>query len=195
MPVKDTQEQARPISTSATLVEVAPLPLDSLLSPHDSEKGEFEVAPAISPGPRESETEFNEVTLDDDPRFSTVPLTAYRNGTSGSSFELQMGRRRSSSIIISENDSSSTKHSLHKKSLSESSVLSGNNLPFILARLDAQKALDAHDPKSHRISVDGQLKLKEEFVRLQSGRLEEVENAAHATIDWGMLLISRHACA
>ncbi|KAJ3553707.1 hypothetical protein NM688_g3469 [Phlebia brevispora] len=134
--------------------------------------------------PREPETRFSvresvaasDVT-DDDTRFSTVPLSA---------------RQSLDPVHISDDDAQSLKTSeshekretldgnelirlvhtnrTHKKTASTSTIMSGNNVPFILSHLEG-------DEESRRKSLDGAEKLKQEFGHKQAS--EEAES-----VDW-----------
>jgi len=53
----------------------------------------------------------------------------------------------------------------------------------MLARLDIKKSQEENSPVVQRLSVDGQLKLQEEFVRLQNEEEEKLKS--HEAIDWG----------
>jgi hypothetical protein len=172
MSANDSPEHITAAASASTMKP--PSPLDSLLSPlfqgfHESLAAEIEV---------------NDVVLDDDSRFSTVPLSALSVDdmsvtATRSSFQVAESIRRRT---VSPDFPFPPKIGEHKKSGSNSTVRSIRNLPFILARLDIQRAEGA-DPKAHRSSVDGQQRLQEEFARLQNQRKEE-ENAADS-IDWG----------
>jgi hypothetical protein len=185
---------ALPDTGSASASENGSSPLDSLLSPH---KLAFDNHPPL----RESvaESELRDVGLDDESDFSMVPLSARQStasigsNTSIKSTATQVGkenRRRTTALSMSPSESSTLAKSLHKKSESTSSdkSVTGNNTPFILARLESQKEQEEHDLKQHRASVDGQQKLQEEFVRMQNDIKEEDEenNVASKGIDWGM---------
>lgn len=165
-------------SPTVGLLSSPVVPLDSLLSPQ-AEDFEQRVPERDSI----AESDFNDVALDDDSRFSTVALSERQSviedtlpGTEDDTKE------RSASPPLTSSDP--FKPTSHKKSASTTTIRSVGNLPFILARLDIQKA---QDDTSRRVSIDGQHKIHEEFVRLQKGKEEEEENAVNAAIDWGTL--------
>jgi hypothetical protein len=155
------------LAASGTTVTITS-PLDLLLSPPPTAIN-FNDHVAI----RESQSDFRDVALDD------VPLTA-RPIKSTAVETSEEYRRRSVDSVSSANFTTTDRQ---KKSASTSSVHSASNLPFILARLDIQKSHEENSPNPQRASVDGQLKLQEEFVRLQNEK-EEEENAPGEAIDW-----------
>ncbi|KAG7449507.1 RabGAP/TBC [Guyanagaster necrorhizus] len=149
--------------------------LDSLLSPKAQT---FDVNRTV----RESvaESDFNDVALEDDARFSTVALSSRRSSSSaGSSVHtLDRSRPRSNSSTLASSFEAPKKPS-HKKSASTTTIRSNNNLTFLLARLE-------EDP-TKRGSVDGQIRLQEEFARLQKEKEYQIEteNSSDAeVIDW-----------
>ncbi|EGN99714.1 hypothetical protein SERLA73DRAFT_179863 [Serpula lacrymans var. lacrymans S7.3] len=158
-------------------------PLDSLLSPKD---------PAFATLPsRESlaESSFNEVNLEDDSRFSTVPLSGHNSLLSVSSDQsaLSKAERRTTIHAAFANTipPSRPKHAAHKKSAS--SVIfrpSSTSLPFVLSRLGIQKGEDESDLGSPKFNSDGQHKLHEEFLRLHNERRKQVEAEVDSVIDW-----------
>lgn len=173
------------------------LSLDALLSPHTTRET---LDPHQDETPPETATEpvFREVALDDDSHFSTVPLTARQSTASMASNGAQsdeetsslVDKERSRNEVVSIAASDSSTHALHRRSVSRERPDSiTGNAPFILARLEGQKGQDEAGTPGKRFSMDGQVKLQEEFVRIQHDIKEEdeTEAAAHAlTIDWGM---------
>lgn len=187
-------------------------PLDSLLSP----KG-----PTFEP-PKEasresvagSDSELNEVRLDDDSEFSSVPLSAREStasvGSKGShtsfkstathvgnekevghekenGIEKEERRQTSTSLVPSDSSTLAKPASSHKKSASNSSIKSFvGNTPFILARIESQREQDESDSKVQRASIDGQQKLQEEFAKMQKVKEEEASEAVAGAIDWGV---------
>ncbi|KAF7792370.1 hypothetical protein EIP86_003407 [Pleurotus ostreatoroseus] len=142
--------------------------LDSLLSPKDPET-RFSTRESVA---------ASDVT-DDDTRFSTVPLSARQSldtvhisgDDTGSSKEPNENRQ-----TLDGNDIVRMVHQnrTHKKTASTSTIMSANNVPFILSHV-------GEDEQSRRSSQDGVEKLKEEFGRRL--RSQEAE-----TVDWGTLL-------
>jgi len=188
----------RPVPYSASALAGGSSPLDSLLSPRTTTFDTHALSPEVV-----GESESREDGLDYESDFSMVPLSARQSTTSiGSntsikSIATQVGKenkRMTTVLSMTPSESSTLTRSLHTKSASASSdqSLTGNNTPFILARLESQKEQDEYGPKSHRASVDGQHKLQEEFVRVHNGIKEEDEesNIANTRIDWGEFLIN-----
>ena len=60
-----------------------------------------------------------------------------------------------------------------------------SNLPFLLHRLDLQKVQEDANPASHRLSLDRQHRIQEEFTRLQSSQTEASDDGLSEAIDWG----------
>ncbi|KAJ7770217.1 rab-GTPase-TBC domain-containing protein [Mycena maculata] len=159
------------------------IPLDSLLSPGpEPERQTFRISTRDSVA---TDSDFNDVALDDDSTFSPIALTSGMDSTD-SEAEVS-GRSRSasdSSVTPTVVDAAALpSQPSHKKSMSTRTIRSVNNLPFILARIETQKP-DA-DARPNRSSIDGQHKLQEEFARKQKDKeIENDENAANAAIDW-----------
>ncbi|KAJ7045543.1 rab-GTPase-TBC domain-containing protein [Mycena alexandri] len=158
-------------------------PLESLLSPGPAEgQQSFRLS---APPNRDSiatdasESDFNDVALEDDSGFSPIALTS---GMDSSDPEVTPGRSRSASdsSVAATLADTVTKPS-HERSASTATV-TVNNLPFILARIETQKP--DPDTRPNRSSVDGQHKLQEEFARKQKDKDIDDDNAAHAAIDW-----------
>jgi hypothetical protein len=129
----------------------------------------------------------NEVALQDESRFSTVPLSAVPLSASSSGSNV---KSKSPAMPAVDACSSSPDPSQHRETGSTSSTIAtpGNNASFILARLDMQKVQDeSADSKTHRGSVDGQQKIQEEFARRQKERDDEAEGTSSGAIDWGEL--------
>jgi hypothetical protein len=161
---------------TSTITIVSPLGL--LLSPQKSKAG-----PPNIPTLRDSQFDFNDIPLDDVP-FSAVPLTA--RPLQRPSFDRSEDRRRSVDSISS--NPGVIKTDPHQRPSSTSSVRSATNLPFMLARLDIKKSQEENSPVVQRLSVDGHLKLQEEFVRLQNEEEEKLKS--HEAIDWGACYLS-----
>ncbi|KAM5535130.1 hypothetical protein V8D89_011216 [Ganoderma adspersum] len=161
-----------PPSSSSSATEVlSPAPLDALLSPTETE-GKF--------SPRDS-VAASEAT-EDEARFSTVLLSA------------RQSLAPSAKIIVSTNDlhtvdegTGSDENTLvddwrqHKKSASNSTILSANNVPYLLSKLSEAEELEAETPSRVRpASLQGTQAIKEEFYQ----RAEEEEARGQAEVDW-----------
>ncbi|KAH7888682.1 rab-GTPase-TBC domain-containing protein [Phlebopus sp. FC_14] len=176
--MSEDAERSAFIAATTTSISDSTSPLDSLLSP----KG-----PPLTPlSPRDStaESDYNDVVLEDDPRFSMVPLTERSSVALSVSDVDELAtkvERRTTTSSASLKGISSLRHFSHKKSAStvtESPVSGGN----VLARLGLQKAFDESDLDTVRVTDEGQQKLHEEFVRLHNERREEI--ADEGAIDW-----------
>lgn len=146
--------------------------LDSLLSP---------TAPKSTAPVRDSGSEFNEVTLDDETRFSTVPL-------SGMEMEIPLGSSpplanvsRDRTISVDTSLEEGPQEIVYRKETASAvSSPSSARLPFMISRLEGQNG----EPSSqtNRNSQDGQHKIQEEFARLHKEQQEDNDNSG---IDWG----------
>jgi hypothetical protein len=187
-------DSTQPVTDSVSVSAGGSSPLDSLLSPRAATFDNYVLTPEAV---RESEP--REDVLDDESDFSMVPLSARQStasigsNTSVKSIATQVGkgnRRRTTVLSMTPSESSTLARSLHKKSASASSdqSVTGNNSPFILARLESQKEQEEYGPQAHRASVDGQHKLHEEFVRMQNEIQDDDDesNIANTGIDWGV---------
>jgi len=159
-----------------------PIPLESLLSPGpEPEHQSFRLSTRDSVA---TDSDFNDVALDDESGFSPIALTSGMDPADSTDSEVPTGRSRSasdSSVAPTIADTSvSASQPAHKRSASTATIRSVNNLPFILARIETQKP--DPDARPNRSSLDGQQKLQEEFARKQ--KEEDDENAVHAAIDW-----------
>jgi hypothetical protein len=182
--------------------------LEALLSPQAQENGK------LSSERRDSVAETVEVEVGvDESHFSNVPLSAGSGDKNGVASALRnaavsIANRASSSsqtdrpLSYSITQSASTPQPLsatrlsHKKSASTTTLDSNNrtsagNLPFLLHRLDLQKVQEDASPTSHRLSLDGQHRIQEEFSRLQSSKTEASNDSPSETIDWGTCLLHR----
>lgn len=167
--------------------------LDSLLSPTDPD-AHFPLRESIA---------VSEATDEDSERFSTVMLSSARqsmetlnpvdlSGTpsrkSGNSDSITL----SGATIVEENPDLTGQEIVklvhqnrqHKKTASTSTIVSANNVPFILARLDMQKDQEAEG--SNRNSLDGKQKLQEEFHRKHDTESSptDAEESNPDAIDW-----------
>ncbi|KAJ7462337.1 rab-GTPase-TBC domain-containing protein [Mycena galericulata] len=159
------------------------LPLDSLLSPGpEPERQTFRMSARDSVA---TDSDFNDVALDDESAFSPIALTSGMDSTDSQAEVPSRSRSASeSSVTPTVVDAVALpSQPSHKKSPSTSTVRSVNNLPFILARIETQKP--DSDARPNRTSIDGQHKLQEEFARKQKDKeIENDDNAANAAIDW-----------
>lgn len=156
----------------------------------------------LSPTTKTNELEKRESVVDsgidleadgDEERFSNVPLsgkTALSGGpdSRGSLASVLLERRSTMSLGKAGSAGSSPKVSRHKKSASSYTVGSSGrasigNLPFLLQRLDLQKA---QGDTNRRVSQDGQQRLKAEFDKLHNGhQVDSEDDEALDSIDWG----------
>ncbi|KAJ8696861.1 GTPase-activating protein [Pleurotus ostreatus] len=169
---KDSADAISPSSSASSAAS-----LDSLLSPKAST---FEPVGATN-GIRESvaESEFSDVGLGgDESPLSSVALSARSSMKSFKSAVSTGSRRHSTSSAGTHQESvaRASGGSSHKKSASTTTIRSIRNVPFLLARLDAQKAEGAS--RSDRGSMDG--RFHEEFAKLQVDQ----EKADGTVIDW-----------
>lgn len=169
---KDSADAISPSSSASSAAS-----LDSLLSPKAST---FEPVGATN-GIRESvaESEFSDVGLGgDESPLSSVALSARSSMKSFKSAVSAGSRRHSTSSAGTHQESvaRASGGSSHKKSASTTTIRSIRNVPFLLARLDAQKAEGTS--RSDRGSMDG--RFHEEFAKLQVDQ----EKADGAVIDW-----------
>ncbi|KAJ7218038.1 rab-GTPase-TBC domain-containing protein [Mycena pura] len=156
------------------------VPLDSLLSPGpEASRQTFQIS--ASRDSVATVAEFNDVALDDE-KFSPIVLTS---GMDSTDTQTTTGRSRSvSDSSVTVPFSVDTTMPSHKRSASTTTIRSINNLPFILARIENQKP--EADARPNRSSVDGQLKLQEEFARKQKDQeIENGDTVAQEAIDWG----------
>ncbi|KAG6332383.1 hypothetical protein ID866_6703 [Astraeus odoratus] len=178
-----SEDAGRPPSTVAGAVSVAAL--DSLLSP----KG-----PSHTLLSRESvaESEYSTVPLEDDPRFSTVPLSEASERASIISLKSEPVdvdelsdrlERRTTISSTATKPPLARRHFAHKKSASSitaNDVARGN----ILARLSPQKAHDENDIDTLRATGRVPRGLHEEFLRLHNERRAEATKNETDRIDW-----------
>lgn len=166
----------------STLIAATPFdsasPLDSLLSP----KGP--TPSPLSPSDSVAEAEYNDVTLEDDSRFSTVPLSERASIASDVGQAAAKLERRTTISSAPSKAIASLRQFVHKRSVSSVTAdeISGGN---ILARLGVQKEHEENDLDMLRTAGDGQQKLHEEFLRLHNERRAEASHDEEASIDWG----------
>lgn len=161
-------------------------PLESLRSPHVNQS----FGQKSLPSERDSiaGSEFNDIALDDDP-FSPVALTIQPEMPEPSSPQSQddtnaTNQPRVTSLPLTPQDLSVPIKS-HKKTASTTTIRSSHekNGSLFITRLDSQD----HNGMVARASVDGQMKLQEEFARLQEKETKDL-NQTESSIDWGELV-------
>lgn len=164
--------------TATTALDLASS-LDSLLSPQGS------ALTPLSPSESAAESDYNDVALEDDSRFSTVPLSSERVSIASDVGQAAARLERRTTISSTSFKAlASLRQFAHKRSVSSITAdeVSGGN---ILARLGIQKAHEENDLDMLRATGDGQQKLREEFLRLHNERREETAHNEEASIDWG----------
>ncbi|KAL0955945.1 hypothetical protein HGRIS_002129 [Hohenbuehelia grisea] len=183
-------------SSQPPSISTVAVPLDALLSPPGDSELDTErqfVRASIA------ESDFSDVGLEDESRLSVVALESAADESSppqsASPSPKLSGRPQSSSSATTLHDTvskTSSTASSHKKSASTTTIRSVNKAPFLLARLDIQKAEE--DSRSNRGSLDGQQKLQEEFTRLQE-HADQVDNSAIDWDFWGLVMSDYQALA
>lgn len=167
------------------LPSTAAAALDSLLSPKDPGQAELPPRDSIAG------SDYS-VVLEDDSRFSTIPLSESSDRASVISLKSEivedLANRLERRTTISAQSNASPRavgqrHFAHKKSVSSvtpSDATKGN----VLARLGSQKAFDESDVDALRVAGGGQQKLHEEFVRLHNERRAQAAKNEEGSIDW-----------
>lgn len=165
------------------LPSTAAAALDSLLSPKDPGQAPLPLRDSIAG------SDYN-VVLEDDSRFSTIPLSESSDRASVISLKSEIVEdpanrleRRTTISAQSNARAVGQRHLAHKKSVSSvtpSDVTKGN----VLARLGPQKAFDENDVDALRVAGGGQQKLHEEFVRLHNERRAQAAKNEEGSIDW-----------
>ncbi|KAG2129828.1 rab-GTPase-TBC domain-containing protein [Suillus bovinus] len=169
------------VSVAAASKPDPPSPLDTLLSPKGPTHEE------LSPRGSIAESDYNDVILDDDPSFSTVPLSGdtslVTEATTDDTLPTQKLNRRTTISSTSSKTFSSLRHFSHRKSASTITIPSapGNN---ILARIGSQGTRDEGSIEALRSTGEGQQKLHEEFLRLHNERRAEATESEQGGIDW-----------
>ncbi|TBU26462.1 rab-GTPase-TBC domain-containing protein [Dichomitus squalens] len=157
-------------AASPTTNEVkAPAPLDTLLSPTETE-GKFSQRDSVA---------ASEVT-DDETRFSTVLLSARQSLATPIKVAVN-----SSELITVDEGTGSDESTLvddwrkHKKTASNSTILSANNVPYLLSKLSEA---EEGETRSRPSSLQGTQAIKEGFYqRHEEARAEEDSEEA---VDW-----------
>lgn len=165
------------------LPSTAAAALDSLLSPKDPGQAPLPLRDSIAG------SDYN-VVLEDDSRFSTIPLSESSDRASVISLKSEIVEdpanrleRRTTISAQSNARAVGQRHLAHKKSVSSvtpSDVTKGN----VLARLGPQKAFDENDVDALRVAGGGQQRLHEEFVRLHNERRAQAAKNEEGSIDW-----------
>lgn len=180
----DSTVTPTPLKLEGAQSSTTPIGLDSLLSPKDPD-AHFPLRESIA---------ASEAT-DEDSRFSTVLLSARQSmevtgladdTTTTSTLDpvAEDGDERRNTLSGNDLITMVHRNRVHKKTASTSTIVSANNVPFILSRLDAQMDEEKHG--SNRSSLDGQQKLQEDFSRLQLGEQQSLKPAKSSSdIDWG----------
>lgn len=162
----------------ATAVPDVASSLDSLLSPKDP------TLTPLSSSDSVPESDYNDITLEDDSRFSTVPLSERASVSSDVSHAAAKLERRTTISSAPSKALATLRQFAHKRSVSSvtaDEISAGN----VFARLGIQKAHEENDLGVLRAAGDGQQKLHEEFVRLHNERRAEAAHDDEASIDWG----------
>ncbi|KAF9241597.1 rab-GTPase-TBC domain-containing protein [Melanogaster broomeanus] len=167
------------MTTTASAPHPPPL-LYSLLSPKSP------LLTSVSPRDSLAESDYNDVILEDDPRFSTVPLSERASVASSASDLDEVTTRLERRTTISSAPSkaiASLRLFAHRKSASSvtAAELSAGN---ILARLGIQNAQDDIDLDVPHSAGVGQQKLHEEFLRLHNERRADAMLSEEGAIDW-----------
>lgn len=183
----DTPESKTSAPELSSASHTNTVPLDSLFTPKTSS---FETLPRASVG----ELDFNDVALDDDldDPLSPVALSS-QDGQETTPTLAQNDWPNTAPPFAESSDhgQSSVPSTQHRRSESNTTIRSIRNIPFMLARLDAQKS-EEDSVAANRKSMDGQHKIQEEFVRLQKEKEEEDQQPVTG-IDWGSLMFVRSA--
>ena len=174
--------------------DVQPDPLESLYSPQINK---LNLSDRHLERDSVAVSEFNDIALDDD-AFSPVALTAQPEAissdvtafsrkevsdTTGNNIARDEERKdTSTAITIPHPVTTLMDHpKSHKKSASTITIRSTHDkrASLLVNRLDLQEP-----SRSNRGSVDGHIKLQEEFLRLHESRKDNVVDS-EAAIDWG----------
>ncbi|KAJ7579221.1 rab-GTPase-TBC domain-containing protein [Mycena floridula] len=153
----------------------ATVPLDSLFSPQAASFDSNHLRESVT------DSDFNDVALDDDNTFSPVTLSSAKRFSSMHSLG-DVNKRRSIQITPEVIEPSA-----HKRSASNTTIRSSKTLSFLAARLE-KNGTENGAGGGNRGSVDGKLKLQEEFARIQSETATEAEEkpaeVVSGAIDW-----------
>jgi hypothetical protein len=176
--------------TASTSPVTSPTTLDALLSP-TKEEFKFPVRESV----------VSEAATDDDARFSTVLLSARQSlDPAHASLSLGRGLQETLTELPEEAPEDSQEHEhehddrrdtldgnelvryihqnrQHKKTASTSTIISANNMPFILHQVESEEL-------GKRASQEGKQKLQEEFVKKHESQVD-----AEAAVDWGTWLV------
>ncbi|KAI0644505.1 rab-GTPase-TBC domain-containing protein [Trametes meyenii] len=174
-PVKERASIPSPVSTRSPPA-TSPSNLDSLLSPTETE-GVHSVRESVA---------ASDVT-DDDTRFSTVLLSARQSLAVNPSPKVSAASSELGSV---DEGSGSDENTLadgwknHKKTASNSTILSANNVPYIMSRLDEESAAAEATGSSSRPSSLSS-KIREEFYQKQADTEgAESANGGESAVDW-----------
>ena len=156
----------RPLETTNATV---PAGLDSLLSPTETE-AKFSIRQSVAASD----------TTDDDTRFSTVLLSSARQSLAVSPSTAQSPSYHLHTVDEGTGSDESTlvdDWKKHKKTASNSTILSGNNVPYL-----------ADEVRSRPNSLQGAQQIKEEYNKRQ---YDDAESA----VDWGASCRYTRPCA
>lgn len=172
-PAKPRTSIPPPVLTDTTSA-TSPATLDSLLSPTETE-GKFSIRESVA---------ASDVT-DDETRFSTVLLSSARQ-----SLNLTPGPKvsvASSDLVSVDEGTGSDEITLvddwrkHKKTASNSTILSVSNVPYLISQLDEGAGADS---RSRPNSMGG--KIREEFYQKQpAGEVRDYTAEGEVVVDWG----------
>ncbi|KAI0326600.1 RabGAP/TBC [Cubamyces sp. BRFM 1775] len=174
VPTKSPEKRASippPLSTAKS-PSTSPVGLDSLLSPTETE-GKFSVRESIA---------SSDVT-DDEARFSTVLLSARQSLNTNPSPKVSLAP---TDLVSVDEGAGSEENTLvddwrqHKKTASNSTILSANNVPYLMSRLSE----GAENGSSSRPTSLGD-KIREEFYQKHGGSEgKEHVPEGEAAVDW-----------
>ena len=143
--------------------------------------------------------EYQELALDDDIRFSTVSLQtpttsnpAHPSGSTAGPKPSESSKRLTNSSVLGQKSPRSSL--LDDDALQISPLTKGTeengvdraSVPFLIARLEQQKERIESDARAQRASIDGHLRLKEDFQKLQEREQQQARDDLEVEIDWGL---------
>ncbi|KAI0785655.1 rab-GTPase-TBC domain-containing protein, partial [Abortiporus biennis] len=154
-------------TTATSATDSAGTQLDALLSPKEP-NAHFSVV---------SNSTTDDVITDDE-RFSTVLLSSARQSMEA----LVLNDEKPYTINGTDIVTFVHQNRVHKKTASTSTIVSANNVPFLLGRVDIEEDGELlKEGGSKRVSLDGQLKLQEEFEQQKQQKQSQKEADE---IDW-----------
>ena len=146
-----------------------------------------------------NDDEYQELALDDDVRFSTVSLQtpttsrpAHLSDPIGDTGPSGSSKRLTNSSVVGQKsprsslpDDDPLQMNFPDKGTEENEA-DRSSVPFLIARLEQQKERIETDPRAQRASIDGHLRLKEDFQKLQEREQQQLRDDPEAEIDWGL---------